>query len=481
MRTPSWRRSRSVRILLVALCSGFLLGEAFPVRARADAEADRKAEIEALKKAQAELLERVKAQQARIDELERRVSAASPPAAPSAAAAPGGRDPGAPVKWNELVAGSSRLKFYGFLRMDGVFDDSRPNNTQTIGWVRSEDPAAPPGIGNAEDEEDLTFYPRLTRFGIDLDGPVLGALGGAKLTGRMEVDFYNNGLLGQSESRQAPRLRHAYVKLGWAEGSVLAGQTDDVISPIFPIVNNDLVMWGAGNLGDRRPQIRGEWLPALGPGRLVLQGEVGPTGSDDNADLDPAGTFGAGFRDGETSALPTLQARVAWRVPGSGKQNFEIGLWGHRAWERPDTEFAGHRRFDSDALGMDLAVPLWEDRLWFKGEAWRGRNVDDVRGGIFQGINGLTGREIASRGGWAEVGLQLLPWYAIHGGYSVDDPDNGDLPAGGRAANRIFYLANRFRFDPVEFGLDYMNWTTDYVGLGEGDDNRFQLFIAYRF
>ena len=87
-------------------------------------------------------------------------------------------------------------------------------------------------------------------------------------------------------SMAAIRMRHAYTKLAWGDFNVLAGQTADVISPIWPIVNADLVMWGAGNLGDRRPQLRPEWTPAIGDSRLIVQGEVGLTGAQDGSDID---------------------------------------------------------------------------------------------------------------------------------------------------------------------------------------------------
>ena len=36
-------------------------------------------------------------------------------------------------------------------------------------------------------------------------------------------------------------------------------------------------------------------------------------------------------------------------------------------------------------------------------------------------------------------------------------------------------------FDPIEIGMDYLNWTTDYVGFDGGHDNRFQGYISYKF
>src|SRR5687768_11081059 len=80
--------------------------------------------------------------------------------------------------------GKSDLTFYGFLRLDVLYDTDRPNNVQVPSFILSMD--TPPG-----GEKDLSIHPRLTRFGFNLDGPVIADLGDAKLTGKFEVDFYN--------------------------------------------------------------------------------------------------------------------------------------------------------------------------------------------------------------------------------------------------------------------------------------------------
>ncbi|MEO6711589.1 MAG: hypothetical protein ABI054_11615, partial [Planctomycetota bacterium] len=365
-------------------------------------------------------------------------------AAPSSKEPVPAQQPG--LTWKDLLGDGNHFRFYGFIRLDAQYDDSRPNNTQTIGWILSEDPAAAAPVGaGGKNREDLTIHPRLTRFGIDVDAGKIADLNDAKVTGKIEVDFFNNGLTGQSESRAALRMRHAWLKLAWTEWSFLFGQTMDVISPLYPIVNADLAMWGAGNLGDRRPQIRPEWVHASGDSKWIFQSEIGLTGANDNQDLDTAGTFGAGFRDGETSGLPTLQARVAYGFPIAG-QKAEVGVWGHRAWEKSDTKFAGEDEFDSTAYGLDVTLPLYADRLSVKGEAWAGENLDDVRGGIFQGVLKATGDEIKSKGGFVELGLKTCPNNTLYVGYSTDDPENSDVGAGGRAANVIWYAASRWNF-----------------------------------
>lgn len=399
--------------------------------------------------------------------------------------------PASGLHWKDLIADPGHIRFYGFLRLDAQYDDSRASNGQTIGWVLSEDPLAAtgpgsPGVpgapgGGEKNRENLGLHPRLTRFGLDVDGGEVASLGAAKVTGKIEIDFYNSGLTGQSESRAAIRMRHAYLKLGWTDWTLLCGQTNDVISPLFPVVNADLVMWGAGNLGDRRPQARLEWCTGIGEAKLTAQTEVGLTGAVDNQNLDTA-AGASSTRDGEASGLPTVQARVALAFP-IASQKAEIGVWGHQGWETTDTGVgaSGERDFESDAYGVDVSLPLFRDIVRLQGEAWQGKNLDDVRGGIFQGINSTTGSEIDSSGGFAELGVKITAHNTLYAGVSRDNPESGDVALGGRADNKVWYLASRWNHKPVTFGLEYLNWTTKFVGFNEGTDNRFVAFIAYNF
>jgi hypothetical protein len=477
------RRLHALLIAVLTASSLSLFGQQQPIAVEK--------EIEMLKARLAELEQYVKSQKGQPPSATQTNAPATPsstPSAQSASAAKTAPPPGADkpaesgfVRWNELVAGKSHFKLYGFLRLDAIYDSSRPNNTQIPAFIRSEDPAAPAAIRSDRNDDDLTIHPRLTRFGIDFTGPEIERLGGAKTSGKAEIDFYN---LPSSESRNAPRMRHAYLKLTWDTASLLAGQTSDIISPIFPIVNPDFVMWGAGNVGDRRPQLRGEFAPKVGPGNFILQGEAGLTSANDGQDLDPAAA--GAFRDGEASGKPTLQARAAYAFPLWQNQKFEIGVWGHRAWESTDTPIgtSGERDFDSEAAGLDIVVPLCRDIVWLKGEVWTGKNLSDIRGGILQGINTATGREVDSQGGWLELGVRPVKWFSLHGGYSFDNPDNEDLRGSAippRTRNSIWYGALRAYFDPIEIGLDYLNWTTDYLGVGSGHDHRFQSYISYKF
>lgn len=383
------------------------------------------------------------------------------------------------MRWSQVIAGKSRFKFYGALRLDAIYDDSHPNNDQIAAYILSEDPKAPSAVRAKPNASDLNIHPRLTKLGIDFTGPEIAAFADAKVTGKLEIDFYNAGL---SESREAIRMRHGYLKLNWDEGSLLAGQTADIISPLTPIVNPDFVLWGAGNVGDRRPQLRGEYDPKVGPGKIILEGEVGSTSADDNI------LNAYGFRVGDASGKPTLQARIAYHYDVCEKYPLEAGFWTHYSWENFETNTgtSGRHEFDSQAIGIDLMAPIYKDIVWLKTEAWQGKNLADIRGGILQGVNLTSGEEIHARGGWAEIGYKPFNFVSLYAGASTDDPRAKDLPKSGstigRDLNTIYYGAAHFNFDAIELGLDYLWWRTKYVSnVGQGLDNRFQAYIAYKF
>lgn len=359
----------------------------------------------------------------------------------------------------QTKSGDSRLSFYGFARMDAIYDDSRPNAQQTPTFILSEDPST----GN-DDDSSFTFHPRLTRIGMDFNGPVLQTLGDAQISGKVEFDFQNGG----RESRALPRYRHAYFNLDWGDSSLLVGQTSDIISPLYPTVNGDTLQWNAGNLGDRRMQVR---YSRKNGGPFSVAVGAGLTGAINSQDLDADGV-----RDGEDSALPHLQARL-----GYGGERIKWGLWGHYGREETRALFNGQNEFDSHSLGVDFDVSL-SSLLRLRGELWTGMGLGDVRGGIGQTVNTTTGEEIDSSGGWLELGVRPTKKYFFSVGLSVDDPEDENVPVGGRTDNRVWYITNQWRpGKPFMFGFDYLNWETDFNGLAKGMDNRVNVHSIYYF
>lgn len=364
----------------------------------------------------------------------------------------------------EVQPAESRLQFYGILRQDVIFDDSRPDAFQSALFILSEPPAQ-------KDRENFTMYPRLSRLGINVTGPTVEAVGGARLSGRLEIDFQNGG----RESRAIPRFRHVFLNMEWSAASLLVGQTWDVISPLFPAVNADTLMWNVGNLGDRRPQVRLTLQRASGRMQWSLATAVGLTSAVDAQDLD-----NDGVRDGEAAAVPTVQARFGTSVPIAGTRRLTAGVWTHVAREKVSTAVAGETEFSGHSFGADVEVPILTRGI-VRGELWTGENLSDVRGGIGQAINSRTGDEIRSRGGWVEVGADLHPRYSVFVGYTIDSPESEDVPSGGRTRNAAWFIANKWNARPFGAGVDYLHWTTRYAGAPSGTDNRVNAYVTYSF
>ena len=112
-------------------------------------------------------------------------------------------------------------------------------------WVLTEARAT----GARRNDEDLVFHARLTRLGVRVEGKSNPHAWGAVPSGLLELDFYNTNL--STESRAAPRIRHAFAQAAWPdfESGILVGQTWQNLSPLSPLVNSDLAMWNAGNVG----------------------------------------------------------------------------------------------------------------------------------------------------------------------------------------------------------------------------------------
>lgn len=382
------------------------------------------------------------------------------------------------------------VSLYGFLRVDAVWDDSRmmPHHQYAM-WALPED-----GIVGLPNKSHLTIYPRVTRFGIKVASMILSE----KVTGagKIEIDFQNAG----TESRAGLRMRHAYFEVTYGAFTFLGGQTWQLLSPLYPEVHTDGVLWNAGNLGDRAPQARLTYAPKVGKGFVSAAASLGATGAVDAMDLDKNGLL-----DGASSALPNVQARLGTEQTLYAGRPIKAGVWGHYAKEeadKPPIKGLQVHAWDSWSAGFDLSIPL-SSRVAIEGEGWVGRNLSDVRGGIGQNVNLVTGNEIDARGGWAQIATKPTDNTQLYLGGSVDDPENADLPSyvdvnhwntdnpdakldvtsvTGRTLNWVAFLSTRYRpWQPFQIAVEYYHWVTEYKGLETGIDNRVDLHFSYFF
>ena len=368
----------------------------------------------------------------------------------------------------KMVWSSLDIQIYGYLKLDAAYDSSQIMNGNYAQWVEREN--------NNKDDDQFNMTANETRLGMLINGPDNGEM---KTSGRVEVDFYGGGL---SENRARLMMRHAYMKLDWPEDrfNIIAGQTSDVISPLFPSTVNYSVGWWTGNIGYRRPQIR--LTKELGfetGGYLKLEGALARTIGRDDAI--------GGTESGEDAGFPTFQGRASLTLPMFGAKEATIGLSGHWGEEEYDIAENGQdREFKTWSLNLDYAQPICS-KVEIKAELFTGENLDAYLGGIGQGVITDTTKpnhykEIGSKGGWIAAGLG--PWdnKRFNVGVAIDDVDRGDVNDGDRTLNRsVFgnvYCALNKQTD-VAFELSH--WRTDYRGSGDGDSLRVQTALIYKF
>ncbi|HGY92777.1 MAG TPA: hypothetical protein ENK43_16540 [Planctomycetes bacterium] len=379
------------------------------------------------------------------------------------------------VTWRGLVPSGVTLSFDGMIRLDAYYDSARADNAVIPFFVLPEETTTV-----RSNDDQFAFDSRLTRLGLSVDA---GHIGDAVVTGRIEFDF-TNFVPGVQESRATPTLRLAYIDLDFGALGLRVGQDWDVISPLQPSVHPEAILWNAGNLGDRRPQVQVRWESSPEGGFVFgIRASAGLTGSIANEDFDVgASPFASSERDGFDAGIPHGQLRLSGAFDSwvDGRRG-EIGVWGYLGALETDVDFGRGRHVTSWVVGFDWTLPLLA-HLDFSGQIWRGAALGDIRGGIGQSINVATGHAISSTGGFAELRWQVSDDVSLHGGASFDDPDSEELSAGFRDLNWTAYLGCLVDWGGgLSSGVDVFYWETQWVGLGVGNMVRVDAYVQLTF
>ncbi|UCG08533.1 MAG: hypothetical protein JSV83_07755 [Desulfobacterales bacterium] len=357
------------------------------------------------------------------------------------------------------------IQLYGYLKFDAAYDSSRIDNGNYAKWVENESPN--------DDDDQFNMTANQSRFGAKINGPKGEAM---NASGLVEVDFYGPGV-GVAENQGRLMMRHAYMKLDWAEKrfNIIAGQTSDVISPLLPSTVNYTVGWWTGNIGYRRPQFR--LTKELGfekGGCLKLEGALARTIGQ------PSFT---GTDSGEDAGFPTLQGRASITLP----KEATIGLSGHWGEEEYDTPASGRdKEFETWSINLDYTQPI-RKKVKIMAELFTGKNLDAYLGGIGQGVMTDTTlpnyyEEIGSQGGW--IAASLGPWdttrYNV--GVAMDDVERGNVNDGDRTLNRsvfgnVYCAVNK----QTDIAFELSHWRTEYRGPGDGESLRAQMALIYKF
>lgn len=348
------------------------------------------------------------------------------------------------------------LSIYGAARLDILADDSRMSDIHAPLFVEKE-PA------NGQMDGELTMTPALSQVGLGIDEWQLDDAGRYMGEGKLEIDF------GGGTGTNVIRLRHAYATVTVRRKvEVLAGQTWDLISPLYPSVQNDTQLLFAGNTGDRRPQLR---LSALPIDNVRIAVAAAATGTLDQRDLD-----GDGQVDGMAAGTPMLQGLVELRQPMRGGRMILLGVWGHIARE----ETADGKRYPSRAIGAHVQVP--SPFVKWSAEIYGGSNAADIGGAVGLGVNPMTSKPVRSVGAWLEFTLQPTKRHQVAVGGSGDFAFRDDVMTGERSGNGTAWGAVRYQPKPsLQLGVEYLYWKTLYRGTSPGIANRFDVHLSVFF
>jgi hypothetical protein len=422
-------------------------------------------------KENAELKARIEKLEKELDELKKIVMQQQQPAKTAEPSKPEPQQLKPPAEKKPVVS-ELDIQIYGRLKLDAIYDTSRMDNGNYAKWVE-------PETRNKNDDE-FNLTANESHLGMWIYGPKDEHF---RTSGRVEVDFFEGG----AENKSRLMMRHAYLNLDWPQEkfSILAGQTSDVISPLFPYTLNYSVGWWVGNIGYRRPQIRLTKSYTLDKDvDLKLEGAVVRT-------IGLSGSFTPGDA-GEDAGIPGFQARTSVTLPLLAYKPTTIGFSGHYAKEEYDTDANGHHdNFDSWSLNLDVTQPV-NEWLTIKGELFTGKNLSAYLGGVGQGVRNIGtasspiyDEEIESTGGWVATELNPCDKWSFNVGIGIDDPENGDLSSvtnSNRQSNRMFFGNAIYSIDEhAQIGFELSQWHTDYKGEDDADAIRAQTSFIYKF
>jgi hypothetical protein len=344
-----------------------------------------------------------------------------------------------------LSAGEEKVtvKPYGYIKLDAIYETGSSSHGNYTLWAK--DPGNSDGI----------FYvtARQTRLGLAIKGISFGDF---KVTGKVEVDFHSSGV---PENKSYNFMRHAFLKISNGSFSVIAGQTSDIISPLVPASLNYPVLWGAGNIGYRRPQLSFRYDIKTGKNTFTIQGGITRTIT---ADYD-----GDGINDGIASGIPTVQGRIAGKFAIGANASLQLGVSGHYGKSKGDFEYT------SDSINVDFLLALSKFKLI--AEYFSGKNLGTFLGGIAQHVNLATNEEIKAKGFFVNAVIAASKKLQFSFGYGMDDPDDDNLLTSFRSKNTsIFGNFTLALSGSLKIGLEISNWETDYLNRETQKTLRFQ-------
>lgn len=357
-----------------------------------------------------------------------------------------------------LLNGTSRLNIGVNLSALATFSTSRPFSSSLPLFLFPADPTG-------QDTNTFDLHARQSSIGARLSGPeVFGLTPGAEIL----TLFFNDNI---TDDNYGMLVYFGYGELKNDEMRFAAGLQRDIFNPVGPTVLPMSLLYGSGNAGSYRGQIRFERFVHFNESsQVTLQlGLSNPISTlVRNSVKDPLV---------EDNGWPNAEGRLAFGVGeiqefmGGRKQRpVEFGVSGVAGQIRiskpvPNSVPPSLDRIVDDvwAAGCDLQWAV-TDRLGMKGELFIGQTLGEYNAGVLQNYNSETFKPIRTKGAYVEIYCYLHPQLHLHCGYGIDDPINNDLAAGQITSNQTFF--NTLLWDlsrTVQFGLEVDYRRTNYV------------------
>jgi len=329
---------------------------------------------------------------------------------------------------------------------------------------------------------------RQSIIGLQVLGPDLA---GATTSASISADFFGGFPAQQpyGTSLGILRLRQASAHLGWTNTSLTVGQDGLFFSPLSPTSYASLAepaLSYAGNLWAWTPQVVAEHRFHTSSQTFfsVSGGILAPL-------ADSVSSYGGGFPGpGELARRPAFGSQVGFDGRAFG-QPLAIGIVGYAS----HLKYGPGRETDSWAVTGFWRVPLGH-LFELSGEAYRGKAVGGIGGGIWQSVvydgNPATAstrfRPLNSLGGWSQVKFHPHPKWELNSAIGQDSVFAKDLEwapnlvgayiaptARNRAAfgNMIFRPRSNLLLS-VEYrkiwtyGYDGEPYVGDHVNVGAG-------------
>ena len=339
--------------------------------------------------------------------------------------------------------------FTGLALVNGFYNSARVNNSD-VPQVADSDVVGVKGGGGTM---------RQTHLGALVTEP--DVLGGS-FSGEVDVDFFG-GQLPSSGGRTFPliRLRRAVGTVQWSHAQLLFGQEAPLAAERNPRSLASVGVpgfAGAGNLWLWILQVRvtAEVGYTL---RLAVQGAaLAPTAGT------PQGTFATQPDSAERTGRPYLEGRVrlGW---GPTDDPSEIAVGGHIGWLRGLDSVTSDTLLDSRAITFDARLRF--GKLELLGEGFVGKALGGLGGGGIGQSIGRNGQPIRSKGGWGQMNVRPSGAWLLGSGCGIDNPDDSDVPSGGRLKNFVCEGHLEWRPPgPLVFGFEYRRLKTTYQSGG---------------